>query len=172
VNVAPIKRIALKLKYEVASLLGLRLFIGIHLAVKVGCDIVRSFGHRHAVFFRRPAAEVNHLTAFGAERLPGIVYPTYFSTALGASSNCHIAHRSPENLRDRNPEVRNANDTEFCDKVEMEFAARHYSGNSPLHPRPKIPTARAARLKYDSRCCAIHQSPSLAKSEKDACGKR
>src|SRR5262247_2904238 len=102
VKVAPVKRIALK--YEAAELLNLRLFIGIHLAFEVCCDIVRSFCHRDSVFFTRPAAQVNHLAAFGAERLPLIVFPTCLSTALWASSNCRVTHQSSENFRGRTSE--------------------------------------------------------------------
>jgi len=120
VNVAPVKRIALK--YEAAKLLNLRLFIGIYLAVEVCYDIVRSFCHRDAVFFTRPAPQVNHLATFGAERLPLIVFPTCLSTALRASSNCRVTHQSSENYRGRASGVRNANNTEFCGKIEREFA--------------------------------------------------
>src|SRR5215510_14854016 len=120
VKVAPVKRIALK--YEAAELLNLSLFIGIHLAVEVCCDIVRSFCHRDSVFFTRPAAQVNHLATFGAERLPLIVFPTCLSTALRASSNCLVTHPSSINYRGRASGVRNANNTEFLGKIEREFA--------------------------------------------------
>src|SRR5262245_1869270 len=140
------------------------------------------FRHRHAVFFFSPAAEVNHLAAFGAERLPGVVFPICFSTALRASPNFSVTHQSTENFRDRTSGVRNVNDTEFCGKVERGFAARPYFGNRrnvhecaqaspPIH-RLKIPTGPAARSTYGSHCCATHQAPSLVKSGTDACGKR
>src|SRR5262245_34615306 len=96
-NITPVKRIALK--YEAVELLNLRLFIGIHLAVEICCDIVRRFCHRDAVFFTRPMAQVNQLAAFGAERLPRIILPTCLSTALRASSNRRITHQSSENFR-------------------------------------------------------------------------
>src|SRR5262245_60379747 len=136
VKVAPVKRIALK--YEAAELLNLRLFIGIHLAVEVCCDIVRSFCHRDAVFFTRPAAQVNHLTSFGAERPPRIVLPICCSTAPRASSNCRFIHRSSENFRGRASGIRNVNNTEFCEKTERKFAARPHSGDSPKSSRWRV----------------------------------
>src|SRR5262249_5645723 len=91
---------------------------GIHLGVEICCDIVRSFGHRDAVFFGSPAAQVNHLAALGAKWLPGVVFPTCLSTALRASSNCSVTHQSSENFRGRTSGVRNVNDKNFRENVE------------------------------------------------------
>src|SRR5262245_54890243 len=98
VIVAPVNRNIIR--WEMAKLLTLFFFIGRGLTiVVVGCDIIRSLAHRHAVFFCSPAAQVNHLAAFGAGRLPVVVFPVCFSTALRASSNFRVTHQSPENNR-------------------------------------------------------------------------
>jgi hypothetical protein len=98
VNIAPIKRIAIE--YEAAKLSDLRSFIRIHLAVEIGCEIIRGFCQRDAIFFGSPTAEIDHFATFGAERLPLVAFPTCLTTAPGASSNFRVIHRSPENLRD------------------------------------------------------------------------
>src|SRR5262245_44587490 len=117
--------IKIALKQEAGKLLNLGSFIGIHLAFEIGRDVVRRFGHRHAVLFTRPAAKVNHLAAFGAERLPRVVFPTRLSAALRASSNRHGGHRSSENLRDRTSGTRNP--------IIQNFAAKS-KGSSPALP--------------------------------------